>query len=93
MDQQTKTLPAEAVDLYTRFIHGEISRRAFVAGVQKFTVVGLTAASSAPVAADDARCISRLRPRAPEPPQQRPRSGASDGGCRCVCADESVSRR
>ena len=43
MDQQTKTLPAEAVDLYTRFIHGEISRRAFVAGVQKFTVVGLTA--------------------------------------------------
>src|SRR2546430_3719690 len=26
--EQTKKIPAEAVELYTRFIHGEISRRA-----------------------------------------------------------------
>jgi carboxymethylenebutenolidase len=35
-------IPAGAVDLYTRFIHGEISRRAFVNGVKRFAVVGLT---------------------------------------------------
>jgi len=40
-----KKIPAEAVDLYTRFIHGEVSRRDFLAGVQKFAVGGLTAAA------------------------------------------------
>jgi len=39
-----KKVPAEAVDLYTQFIHGEISRRAFLDGVQKYAVAGLTAA-------------------------------------------------
>ena len=37
-----KKIPAEAVDLYTRFIHGEITRRAFGDGVKKFAVAGLT---------------------------------------------------
>jgi carboxymethylenebutenolidase len=35
-------IPPEAVDLYTRFIHGEISRRAFVSGVKGFAVAGLS---------------------------------------------------
>jgi carboxymethylenebutenolidase len=39
----TKKIPAEAVELYTQFIHGEISRRDFFLGVQRFAVVGLTA--------------------------------------------------
>src|ERR1700740_2906005 len=39
----TKKIPAEAVDLYTRFIHGEISRRDFLNGVERFAVAGLTA--------------------------------------------------
>ena len=43
MDQERKKIPAEAVDLYTRFIHGEISRRAFVNGLKQYAVVGLTA--------------------------------------------------
>jgi len=38
-------IPAEAVDLYTRFIHGELNRRDFLAGVQRFAVGGLTAAA------------------------------------------------
>src|SRR5687768_7857700 len=42
MDQGRKKLPPEAVDLYTRFIHGEISRRAFVTRVQRFAIAGLT---------------------------------------------------
>ena len=42
MDQERKKIPAEAVDLYTRFIHGEISRRAFTNGVKGFAVAGLT---------------------------------------------------
>jgi carboxymethylenebutenolidase len=42
MELQQKRLPPEAVDLYTRFIHGEISRRAFHGGVKKFAVAGLT---------------------------------------------------
>ncbi|HTI66663.1 MAG TPA: dienelactone hydrolase family protein [Caulobacteraceae bacterium] len=42
MDEERKKIPAEAVDLYTRFIHGEISRRAFVNGAKQFAVAGLT---------------------------------------------------
>ena len=38
-----KSLPREAVELYNLFIHGEISRRDFVNGVQRFAVGGLTA--------------------------------------------------
>jgi carboxymethylenebutenolidase len=45
MEQERKRIPAEAVDLYTRFIHGEISRRAFVNGVSKYAVAGLTASA------------------------------------------------
>src|SRR5262245_55503859 len=40
-----KKIPAEAVDLYTRFIHGEIDRRAFLRGVERFAVAGLSAAA------------------------------------------------
>ena len=45
MDQsngRTK-IPAEAVELYSQFIHGEISRRAFVDSVQRYAIAGLTA--------------------------------------------------
>jgi carboxymethylenebutenolidase len=38
-----KKIPAEAVELYTRYIHGEIDRRDFLNGVQRFAVAGLTA--------------------------------------------------
>ena len=41
--KQRRTVPAEAVDLYNDFIHGEISRRSFLDGVKKFAVAGLTA--------------------------------------------------
>ena len=41
----TRKIPAEAVELYTRFIHGEISRRDFLNGVERFAVAGLTAAA------------------------------------------------
>lgn len=41
--EATKTdIPAEAVDLYTRYIHGEVSRRDFFGGVSRFAVGGLT---------------------------------------------------
>jgi carboxymethylenebutenolidase len=42
-----KKVPAEAVELYTRFIHGEVSRRGFLSGLQRFTVGGLTTAALA----------------------------------------------
>jgi carboxymethylenebutenolidase len=42
MEDYKKKIPAEAVELYSRFIHGEISRRAFGAGVKRFAVAGLT---------------------------------------------------
>lgn len=41
----TKKIPAEAVELYTRFIHGEISRRDFLRGAERFAVAGLSAAA------------------------------------------------
>ena len=44
MEQGTeRKIPAEAVELYSRFIHGEISRRKFINDVQRFAVAGLTA--------------------------------------------------
>ena len=42
---EQKKIPAEAVELYTNYIHGDISRREFLAGVQRFAVAGLTAAA------------------------------------------------
>ena len=38
-------LPSEAVELYNLFIHGVISRRAFVDGVKRFAIAGLTVAT------------------------------------------------
>ena len=43
MTIEPKKIPAEAVELYTRFIHGEISRRKFVNGVKAYAITGLTA--------------------------------------------------
>jgi len=41
--RHTSKIPAEAVELYDRFIHGEIDRRDFLNGVERFAVAGLTA--------------------------------------------------
>jgi carboxymethylenebutenolidase len=45
MEQVKMKIPAEAVELYTRYIHGEVSRRDFLAGVKRFAFAGLTAAA------------------------------------------------
>src|SRR5215468_1924286 len=45
MEPPKPKLPGEEVQLNNLFIHGEISRRDFVAGVQRFAVGGLTAAA------------------------------------------------
>src|SRR6202166_3206930 len=47
MEPTKPKLPSEAIELYNLFIHGEISRRAFMDGVQRFAVGGLTAAALA----------------------------------------------
>src|SRR5687767_15195411 len=44
-EQVRMRIPAEAVDLYTRYIHGEVSRRDFLRGVKRFAIAGLTAAA------------------------------------------------
>src|ERR1700680_3073608 len=38
---QPPKMPSEAIELYNLFIHGVISRRTFMDGVQKFAVGGL----------------------------------------------------
>ena len=45
MEPTKPKLPSEAIELYNLFIHGEISRRAFMDGVQRFAVGGLAAAT------------------------------------------------
>ena len=45
MEPTKPKLPSEAVELYNLFIHGVISRRAFMDGVQRFAIGGLTAAA------------------------------------------------
>ena len=41
--KERRTVPREAVELYNQYVHGEISRRDFLGGAQKFAVAGLTA--------------------------------------------------
>src|SRR5215472_876303 len=44
VEEQAKIkIPAEAVDLYTRYIHGEVSRRDFLSGLKRFAIAGLSA--------------------------------------------------
>src|SRR5437870_4951822 len=45
MEQKNFTIPAEAVELYSRYIHGEINRRDFLDKVSRFAVTGLSAAA------------------------------------------------
>jgi len=45
MEPLKQKLPEEAVELYNLFIHGVISRRAFLDNVQKFAVGGLAASA------------------------------------------------
>ena len=42
MPQQRPKLPTEAIELYNRYIHGEIGRRDFLEGAKRFAVAGLT---------------------------------------------------
>ena len=44
MEPTQPKLPREAIELYNDFIHGEISRRAFIEGVQRLAG-GLAAAA------------------------------------------------
>ena len=43
MPNERRTVPPEAIELYNKYIHGEISRRDFLNGASRFAVVGLTA--------------------------------------------------
>ena len=43
--EATPKLPTEAIQLYNDFIHGEISRRSFLDGMQKFAIGGLATAA------------------------------------------------
>ena len=45
MEPKNPKLPAEAIELYNLFIHGEISRRAFMDGVKRLAIGGLAAAT------------------------------------------------
>jgi carboxymethylenebutenolidase len=45
MEPTRPKLPSEAVALYNLFIHGEISRRDFMDGIQRFAIGGLTVAA------------------------------------------------
>jgi carboxymethylenebutenolidase len=43
MQPQKPRVPTEAIELYNRYIHGEISRRDFLEGAKRFAIGGLTA--------------------------------------------------
>ncbi|MFT7459857.1 MAG: carboxymethylenebutenolidase [Planctomycetota bacterium] len=45
--KERRTVPAEAIELYNDFIHGEINRREFLDGTKKFAIAGITAATLA----------------------------------------------
>ena len=41
--KERRTVPVEAIELYNQYVHGEISRRAFLDRAKQFVVAGLTA--------------------------------------------------
>jgi carboxymethylenebutenolidase len=43
METQRPKIPPEAIELYNQYIHGEISRRAFLEGAKRFAIGGLAA--------------------------------------------------
>ncbi len=43
MEKQKPKIPAEAIELYNKYIHGEISRRDFLEGAKHFATAGLAA--------------------------------------------------
>jgi carboxymethylenebutenolidase len=43
MPIERRTVPPEAIELYNRYVHGEINRRDFLSGAQRFAVAGITA--------------------------------------------------
>jgi len=45
MEPTKPKMPSEAIELYNLFIHGVISRRAFMDGIQKFAIGGLAASA------------------------------------------------
>jgi carboxymethylenebutenolidase len=45
MESTRSKLPSEAVELYNKFIHGGMSRRAFMDGIQRLAVGGLAAST------------------------------------------------
>ena len=45
MESTRPKLPSEAIALYNLFVHGEISRRDFMDGLQRFAIGGLTVAA------------------------------------------------
>jgi carboxymethylenebutenolidase len=45
MEPTKPKLPSEAIELYNLFIHGEISRREFMDGIQRFAIGGLAAST------------------------------------------------
>jgi carboxymethylenebutenolidase len=45
MEPEKLKLPSQAIELYNDFIHGEISRRAFIDGIQRLAIGGLAAAT------------------------------------------------
>ncbi len=45
MESTKSKLPGEAIELYNLFIHGEINRRDFMEGLQRFAIGGVTAAA------------------------------------------------
>jgi carboxymethylenebutenolidase len=45
MEPKKPKLPGEAIELYNLFIHGEISRRDFMDGIQRFAIGGLAAST------------------------------------------------
>jgi carboxymethylenebutenolidase len=47
MENTTNKVSSGAIQLYDLFIHGEIDRRAFMEGLQKFTTAGMTVAALA----------------------------------------------
>jgi len=45
MEEEKSKLPPEAVELYSKYIHGEVTRRDFLDKVSRYATVGLTAAA------------------------------------------------
>src|SRR5579863_1148969 len=95
MEPTKPKLPKEAIALYNLFIHGEISRRDFMDGVQRFAAGGLAVAAIVEALMPNyaqGQQVSRTDDRIKAPTKPSPRRKATEASKDISCGPSVPTR-